>query len=536
MRRAVVCLIALLGLVAQLTPVAAQTFEPEAAAPVYVPPTPAAGGPGDATVIAVIDNAFTPYHWDYLASKMPQAEDDSRANDLPLGTAPDKWLPGYPAPSAFASYKALDLSLEEKNPLTPIQPLDEKDAEVWDTVKPSTAEKQHMYWIPDTKVVGALDFGGNELRGPSDSHGTGTTSVSVGNIHGTCPECLLVFLSYSDAASGEAAINWAMKQPWIDAISNSYGFSADDYLGVPCPAGEYICRDRLYTGSDTRLQRKASERGQTIFFSAGNGLENSFLLPSTTLLSSQEGPDWIVTVGAVSPGRHASYTGQGKPADIAGIGSSYPAAYDATAVGGTGSGGFGGTSNATPQIAGTYARALYLTRAAMRGPSRGQAGGVIARGEGVRCAAARSDCELRDGKLTADELRTRLFRGAVHTEPGMTPSGIGSLPVIADEEYMNEGHGSYFGREKGPLLGTKEWLKEFERLIGPLFGRSKELKRPKGEREWMTVASYCRQHLWGKWSGGYYRDGKTGLPETNFEDWPLRSTIQSGCPHLQPLP
>jgi hypothetical protein len=118
----------------------------------------------------------------------------------------------------------------------------------------------------------------------------------------------------------------------------------------------------------------------------------------------------------------------------------------------------------------------------------------------------------------------------------MTPGGVGSLPVIADEEYMNEGHGSYFGREAGPLQGTDEWLKEFERLVGPLFGRAKELKRPKGERDWMTVASFCRQHLWGKWDGGYYREGKTELPPINFEEWPLRSTIQTGCPLLRPLP
>lgn len=525
MRRALVCLIALLGLVAQLAPAAAQVDRLEEAAPVHVPPTPAKGGTGDATVIAIIDNAFTPYHWDYLASKMPQAEDSQRSNDLPLTTAPDKWLRGYPAPSSFASYKSLDLSLEEKNPLTPIDPLDAKDAEVWEGVKQSTPDEQHMYWIPGTKVVGALDFAGNKMHGNSRSHGTGTSSVSVGNIHGTCPECLLVFISYSGQATGEAAINWAMNQPWIDAISNSYGFSITP-----------VTRDRLYSGSNTKLQKKASERGQTIFFSAGNGLANAFLVPNQTLMSSQEGPDWNITVGAVSPGSHASYTGHGKPADIAGIGSSYPAAYGATAVGGTGSGGFGGTSNATPQIAGTYARALYLARAAMKGGSRAQDGGVIARGGGVRCTSTRSDCELRDGKLTADELRNRLFHGAVHTEPGMTPGGIGTLPVIADEEYMNEGHGSYFGREEGPLAGTKAWLKEFERLVGPLFGRSKEMKRPKGEREWMTVASYCRQHLWGAWDSGYYKEGKTELPENDPQRWPLRSAIQTGCPYLRPLP
>lgn len=519
------CLIALLGLAAQLPPAGAQTLSSlDAAPPAYVPPTPARAGAGDATVIAVIDSAFTPYHWDYLASRMPQAQDGKSGNDLPLDGAPHKWLPGFPNPSAFTSYTALDLSLEEKDPQVAIEPLDLKDTAVWEGVKRSTARKQHLYWIPDTKVIGALDFGGTKLHGDSKSHGTGTTSVSVGNIHGTCPECLLVFMSYSDRVSGEAALGWAMEQPWIDAISNSYGFSLTPET-----------RERFYSGSDTKLQRRASERGQTIFFSAGNGQENEFVVPNTTLLSSQEGPDWIVTVGAVSPGTHASYTGHGKPADIAGIGSKYPAAYGAVNVGGTGSDGFSGTSNATPQIAGIYARALYLTRAAMKGASRTQAGGVIARGGGVGCSAARSACELGDGRLTADELRNRLFSGAVHTEAGMTPGGVGSLPVIADEEYLNEGHGSYFGREAGPTE-TGGWLKEFERVVGPLFGRTKELKRPPGERRWMTVASYCRQHLWGNWDGGYYQEGKTELPQSDPVSWPLRSAIQTTCPALQPLP
>ncbi|MFP5353414.1 MAG: S8 family serine peptidase [Actinomycetota bacterium] len=476
-------------------------------------------GPGDATVVAVIDNAFTPYHWDYLASKMPQAQDRDPANDLPLSAAPDTWLPGFPKASSFKSYTALDLTLDDKTSTTAVTALDAKDKKEWESVEKSTADEVNYYWMPDTKVIGALDFAGNQIHGDENSHGTGTTSVSVGNIHGTCPSCLLVFLSYGDKASGEAAIEWAMNQPWIDAISNSYGFSL-------------AYRERFYSGSNVKLQRKATERGQTIFFSAGNGQENAFLVPNTTLLSSQEGPDWIVTVGAVSPGSHASYTGHGKPADIASIGSRYPAAYGSPMVGGTGSGGFGGTSNATPVIAGTYANALYQARQDMKGRSRMQAGGVISEG-GFRCGFAR-ECELGDGRLTAAELRTRLFEGAVHTEPGMTPAGVGALPVLADEEFMNEGHGSYFARESGK---TAEMEMEFlKRLYFPLTGVSRPPKRPAGERQWMIVDSYCRQHIWGSWDGGYYREGKTELPDLDPQAWPLRTAYQTICPTLQPGP
>jgi hypothetical protein len=61
------------------------------------------------------------------------------------------------------------------------------------------------------------------------------------------------------------------------------------------------------------------------------------------------------------------------------------------------------------------------------------------------------------------------------------------------------------------------------------------LKRPKGEQQWMIVDSFCRQHLWGSWNGGYYLDGKTKLPGQDM-DWPLRSAIEQTCPHLTHTP
>jgi len=489
------------------------------------------GGPRDAVVVAVIDGGITPYHWDYLASTMPQHIDRDSANDLPLDQAPHTWLPGFPNPAGeFKSYRALDLTLDEKNKNTLIASLDARDAQKWSSVKVSTPKKLHYYWMPNTKVIGAITFDESRIHGQPNNHGVGTTSSSVGNLHGTCPECLLLFIEYADAESGEAAIEWAMRQPWIDVISNSYGFSL-------------AYRDRLYSGSNTKLQRAASTRGQTIFFSAGNGQDGAFVVPNTTIFSSQEGPDWIVTVGAVSPGRenpyepiesqfadHASYSGHGKPADVAGVGDAYPTAYTSDTVGGTGTSGFGGTSNATPQVAGMYARALYLARTGMRGPSRMQDGGVIAVGD-YDCASKRRDCELGDGKLTASELRTRLLHGALHTPAGMTPAGYGQLPPIGEEEFLNEGHGSYFGRE----LGTKAYLKEFDRILAPLQGRAKPMPRPDGELEWMVVDSFCRQHLWGAWKGGYYLDGKTELPGADASH-PIRTWIEFMCPTWEAPP
>jgi hypothetical protein len=493
-----------------------------------------ADGRGDATVIAVIDSAFSPYHWDFLASKMPQAKTSDRSDDLPLTTAPDKWLPGFPSPKSFGSYTKLPLTLDAKDPDAKPAELDAADADAWNDVQASTPSDVNYYWIPGTKVIGALTFGptdfsrynptgilggsAGKIHGTTDEHGMGTTSVSVGNIHGTCPECLLVFIQYTDAGSAENAINWAMNQPWIDAISNSYGISSG-----------YAVRDRVYNASDVNLQRSASVRGQTIFFSAGNGMENAFTVPNSTLESSQEGPDWIVTVTATDP-NGGTYSGTGKPADVAGIGSSYPSAYGAPTVSTKGSSGFSGTSNATPTVAGTYGRALYLARRALPGPSRVQSKGLIAKGS-YRCGKVRKACELAGG-LTATELRMRLLQSAVSTGKGFTDGPTGTVPPgqrAADSQWAAEGHGTYAAR----LRGTKDWLTEFDRLIKPILGTANPPARPKGEKEWFEVDSWCRQHIWGEWTGGYYTSGNLPADDPNY---PTRSALHESCQGLTAPP
>jgi hypothetical protein len=496
-------------------------------------PTSSAAG-DDATVVAVIDSGFSPYHYDFLGSKMPQAGTDAA---LPVDQAPDTYLKGFPSPASFAGYKPLTLSLPGADPKQTQDSLHQKDAAQWATVKGSRPGAIDYRWIPGTKVIGALSFETLDTDRPVDQvafgsdptiygsgggeHGMGTSSVAVGNVHGACPECLFVFIQYTSMESAERALTWAMQQPWIDAISNSYGFSA-----------LIAARDRIYNDTDVATERTASERGQTVFFSAGNGVENAFTVPNSTLLSSQEGPDWVVTVGAVSPNGN-DFTGTGKPADIAGIGYGYPSAYDSTTV--SDGADFSGTSNATPQVAGTYAKALYAARQALPGASRVQSGGVIATGKKVQCGRARPGCELGDGVLTATELRNRLFLGATptdgHFEDGV--SGLAEVPTtIADTRFASEGHGAYFG-----AVAENGFALEFrQRLYGVLNGEVRAAPRPDGEVDWFRVDSACRQHIWGEWSGGYYKNETTTPQPESSPDWPTRSLIQTVCPSLQQPP
>ena len=487
-------------------------------------PAHAAEAPGkdDVTVVAVIDSGVNPYHWDFAAEQQPQHLDRNKKNDLPLTQG--GWIPGMR--ESFDSFQALPLS-HAANGDALASELAEQDGATLAGVTPSAGDEVHGYYIPGTKVVGAVSFDDQgELFKGADAHGAGVASSVAGSLHGTCPECVLVFIDKGEnAADGEAAINWAMDQPWIDVITNSYGYAT-------------VYRERVYSGSDVERQRGASQRGQTVFFSSGNGQENAFTVPNTTTFSSQEGPDWIVTVGAVSPGednyygtfptggQHGQYLGSGKPADIAGIGLDYPTAYGADQVSATGETGFSGTSNATPQVAGYYARALGVARTLLGGPSRTQSGGVVATGKPVACGAARPDCELGDGKLTVDELRTRLFHGAIPTYAGTTTFVGGEIPLVADEQMLSQGHGAYFGRESAD---RDAWFAEFDRIVAPMEGRVAPLRRPDGEREWMVVDSFCRQQMWGAWDGGYYRDGETELPGPDPR-YPIRSAYEQTCP------
>src|SRR5688572_11924130 len=362
----------------------------------------AADGRDDVTVIAVVDGSFQPQHWNWSAARMPQHLDEDPSNDLPLSQAPDTWLPGFSA-EGLATYAPLNVTIDELNKNRTVASMQAADSAAWNSVEQSTADSVKYYWIPDSKVIGVVRFGAGKFQAGNTAHGAGTTSVAAGNIHGACPQCVVVMVTYG-GNDQEAASNWAMRQPWIDVVSNSFGFSQ-------------VERERLYSGSDTELQRTASERGQTIFFSSGNGISNTFTVPNSTLFSSQEGPDWIVTVGGVAPSG-GEYTGAGKPADIASVGGSYPSQYGGTTV--SSGGNFGGTSNATPVIAGMFARSLYWARTQLDGP-RSQDAGVLATGTAVVCGESRPDCELGDGVLTAKELRTRLFEGAVHTPQGLNP-------------------------------------------------------------------------------------------------------------------
>lgn len=524
---------------APVTPPAPPVVSPPSTPP-SLPPPSAARGVDDVVVVAVIDSGINPYHWDYLAAKMPQALNSDGSDDLPLFEDPASWLPGHPGAEAFKSYQALNLSIDPTDPAADTAALAAKDAAEWGKIvysEGTSNDQVSMYWMPGTKIIGHVAFSPASLGDPTtsyllgpltgpvntfavSSHGIGTSSVAAGNIHGSCPNCLIVYVH----GTSEQANEWVAKQDWIDAQTNSWGLSL-------------VYRDRAYAGSDTELQREAVERGQSIFFSAGNGQENAFLVPNTTLQSSQEGPDWLITVGAVDSVDSSSPSGHGKPADIASVGDSYPSATggDGTA---TAEGSFGGTSNATPVTAGLYAEALYRLRRALPGPSRVQKDGVIAISSNpLACGSANADCALKDGQVTVHELRESLFRGAQYSGTGWNLAGLGGITTIPgtesvpELELLAEGHGHYRGR----MDGEEVYQAELARITGFADGSWFAAQDP-DQMEWMRALSFCTQSLWGPWDHGYWNPATNSVPP-DFTDptWPVRAWLMVGCPTLTPL-
>lgn len=469
------------------------------APPSSAPPAGGAGG-ADVVVVAVVDlSGFSPYLFDFAADLLPQHRDADPANDVPLDRSPAGWLAGFNA-GAFASFGPMELSLTTDPDADPTA-LVQRDALAWAAFPRSTADEVHVRYVPGSKVVGMVDFAGVDFARGTDGHGTRTSGVAAGNLHGTCPECLVVLVQGDGT---EAASQWAQAQPWIDVVTNSWAFS-DAH------------RTFVYSGADIGLQREASERGQTVFWSASNGIDGGGALPILTYESSQMGPDWIMTVAGASPSG-GTWSGTGKPADLAALSEAVPA------PGGEGLAGtadFDGVSAGTPLAAGTYARALHFARAALAGPSRAQAEGAVALGEPYACGPDRRDCELADGVLSARELRTRFLEGLLHTGAGLKLGASPPAPPVGEEEFAAEGHGTLFGRS----LDDVEWEQEVARIVGPLTGEAKALGRPDGETEWFVVDSYCRQTRWAAWRDGDY----TGMLPSPDPAFPLREVLAATC-------
>jgi hypothetical protein len=328
-------------------------------------------------VIAFVDSGINPYHQDFRAPEFTHH--------------PSQYIEGFP-------------DTAEEVPLS----VGVADSEGYDAARSEDEDtlfdlaRDRLYWFPGTRIIGGYSTGnGGTGSGRTDfkvideqSHGTGVASVAAGQFYGSNPNALIVMVE----GLGDAGLNWATSQPWIDIVSNSWG-----YVG------------NLPLGSTTGTLA-GTRRGQTVAFAAGNGATNtnsSTAFPSdgpiedpckcktpdsNPSFTSQYGASWILNVGAISPINGQAHWWHSIPVDVSSFGSKWRAA-GAFGVTREDNRDFGGTSCATPTTAGVLSS--YIERARMEfndtigGQRPGQAVAVLSEG-----GIAPTTGPLADGTLT----------------------------------------------------------------------------------------------------------------------------------------
>jgi subtilisin family serine protease len=334
-------------------------------------------------VIAFVDTGINPYHLDFRAPDFVHH--------------PSTYIEGYPKDAATLKPS---LGIADSKGYEAARKADDK---MW-----QLAEPNKLYWIPGTRIIGAISKGAGDVVDPwqerrildDQGHGTGVASVAAGRWFGSNPNALIVMIE----SLGEASLEWATSQKWIDIVSNSWGNRANLPLGDP------------------GMTREATRRGQTIAFSAGNGATNtnsSTVFPpdgpvpdpckcktpdsDQSILDPWGGPSWQLTVGAASPINGQAHWWHSIPVDVSSFGSKWRAAsafgVRADAKEEEDTRDFGGTSCATPITIGVLSEIIETARIRFGDTVGGQRPDqVIATGPKSSKAPAKGP--LEDGKLT----------------------------------------------------------------------------------------------------------------------------------------
>jgi hypothetical protein len=419
--------------------VAAVVPRPVSAAPSKWPVQPPPRGAN--AVVAVVDTGINPYHETF--------RDDSPRAQRPPWT----YIEGYPKNAI-----RLDLSLDAKDYWSAVKA---DCTRVWSKIKTGK-----LYWVPGTKIVGAVSFapqtdidckaaepsaGGRILD--DGGHGTMTASRATSSHFGACQHCDVVAVQFptsiplgdlqSSTGAAVRAIKWAADNAgWIDAQSNSWG----PFVPGWDPTGQA----GLVTSNPelVRAVQEVSEK-HLAFWASGNGAAfRGGVAGHPTLLSPHLTPDAVI-VGGNDSGYFTAWTGF-PPHLVADACNSWAARYTEMAESADTVG--SGTSSATPFAAGGAARILLEARSILGDRSTGVDGKVVARGPKHLVHKG----PLVDGKLTLEEWKRLTFvtaspRPEGHFEDGSpceATSPYGPMPVAWSDipegypEYIHIGYGA----------------------------------------------------------------------------------------------
>ncbi|HWH08262.1 MAG TPA: S8/S53 family peptidase, partial [Candidatus Thermoplasmatota archaeon] len=316
-------------------------------------------------------------------------------DDSPLARAhPSTYLPGYPADA-----RALVLSLDEADWATAF----EKDKAAWEAVEPGV-----LYYVPGTRIVGAISFGAGGTNCPpldtppftyvggdcperrildDHGHGTMTASRAAASRHSLCPACRIVSIE----GPGAEAVRWAADQGWIDVQTNSW------LSLVPPPASG--------AGDGTAPAFAYAAERMLVVAASGNGAAYLGGFAPTPTYALSTGAPGVVLVGAHDNGRVAAWSGA--PPHLVADGFGGPTAlrdriddlvpHPVACC----------TSAAAPYAAGGGAALVLEARRILGDGGVGLRDGALAVGN-----ATIAQGPLADGRLTLDELRLLLQRTA----------------------------------------------------------------------------------------------------------------------------
>lgn len=316
-------------------------------------PEPSRTGQGAHVVLGFEDSGINPYH-EAFRDPAPQAYQH-----------PATYLAGYPADAT-----PLNLTLDAAS----FDDALEADKETWESV-----ERGRLYWIPGTKIVGAVAlhtsqagaFSGNVPCYPildCYGHGTQTTSRAIGTDLSLCPSCLVTM-----ASDGPTGTPWLAAAPWVDLI-------VDEFV-------DEVSTER------TLYERIAQEKplvAPTMNYPVP-GFRYNVHAPSTIGVGGHDSGQPVPTQGSmphvvadsckVPTADHDSVDGVGTPS---------------------------GTSYAAPFAAGAIGEIIRDARDQLGDHTVGVADGILAQGdsEGI------PDGPLADGEFTLPELKEALYSTA----------------------------------------------------------------------------------------------------------------------------
>ncbi len=333
-------------------------------------------GPEPLAVVALIDTGINPYS--------PAFRDTSKL----AYKHPSKYIPGYPKDA-----EALKLSLD-----VPYEEALKQDAEVWKTVR-----RGELYWIPGTRISGAISFGAggtncpvvsvppaNALQQGCDEHvilddhghGTMTASRAAGAPKSLASSARIVEIE----GLGARSVEWAAEQGWIDVQSNSWV----SLVPPPLPSGT---TDAFAFASKRMLTMAAS----------GNGTAYLAGFAPTPTYALSTAPPGVVLVGGHDNGKMTLWAGA-PPHVVADAYSGMTATRsgdkmkpDPIAC---------CTSAASPYAAGGATAIVLEARRLLRDKTPGTKDGLVA------CGTRTSKGPLKDGRFTLDELKDVLFHTA----------------------------------------------------------------------------------------------------------------------------